>query len=93
MAQNDYAKKLQQKKEKELNDARLEGFQFACNLVAIGLNELYNFGADRISRLEDWCTEKMNGEISKDPEVAAYGILRRIEQIRGKKRVGMLAKH
>lgn len=80
----DYATRLQLKKAKELSDASTEAFTFAGNLIAVALNEKFGFGAKRLKILEEEATRILNEEFGGDPEVAAYGMKRRIEQIRGK---------
>lgn len=81
---NEYARKLQIKKAQEISDAHKAGFDFACYLLTVGLNELFGFGADRLKKLEQWCNDVMENEFGKDIEVASYGLKRRIEQIMGR---------
>lgn len=81
---NAYAVKLQLKKNKEIANAHADAFTFCGNLIAIALNNLYGFGKDRLTAVEKEAQRILEEEFGDDPEVAAYGMKRRIEQIRGK---------
>ena len=81
---NAYAVKLQAKKNKEIANAHADAFTFCGNLIAIALNNLYGFGKDRLTAVEKEAQRILEEEFGDDPEVAAYGMKRRIEQIRGK---------
>ena len=76
-----YATELQVKKAVREVELHKRGFDFACYLITVGLNELYGFGYDRLKRLEEWCNEAMANDFHDDIEVATAGLTRRIEQI------------
>ena len=79
---NQYAQTLKKKKAREISQATQEGFDFALNLCAVGLNNLFGFGQGRIARLEKELTRILEEEFGSDMEKASYGLARRIEQIR-----------
>lgn len=76
-----YAAELMAKKALQRMDDHQAGFDFACYLLTVGLNELYGFGYDRLKKLEDWCNDALDNEFGKDREAAAYALKRRVEQI------------
>ena len=76
-----YATELMYKKAQQRVDDHQAGFDFACYLITVGLNELFGFGYDRLRKLEDWLNDAIDNEFSKDREVAAYALKRRVEQI------------
>lgn len=82
--QNAYAIKMQQKKAAELERVNREGFDFALKLCVVALNNVFGFGADRITKLEKEINRLIEEEFSGDVEKAAYDIIRRIDQIRKK---------
>ena len=82
--QNAYAIKMQQKKAAELERVNREGFDFALKLCVVALNNVFGFGADRITKLEKEINRLIEEEFSDDVEKAAYDIIRRIDQIRKK---------
>ena len=59
-----------------------EGFDFALNLCAVALNNIFGFGNGRLTRLENEITRLLNDEFGHDLESASYGLAKRIEQIR-----------
>lgn len=82
---NQYALELQRRKQKKSADDTLQGVQFGLYVVAVALNNLYGFGADRLSRLEAEVNRIIEEEFGNDMEKASYELAQRIEQIRGKK--------
>ena len=81
---NSYAQKLLNQKARDLQQAQLEGMQFMGSLTVVALNNLFGFGKDRLQAVEDEINRLIVDEFGDDPEVAAYGLKKRIEQIRGK---------
>lgn len=63
----------------------MECVEFGLYVVAVALNNLYGFGADRLSRLEAEVNRIIEEEFGNDMEKASYELAQRIEQIRGKK--------
>ena len=82
---NQYALELQRRKRKKSADDTLQGLQFGLYVVTVALNNLYGFGADRLSRLEAEVNRIIEEEFGSDMEKASYELAQRIEQIRGKK--------
>ena len=82
---NQYALELQRRKRKKSADDTLQGLQFGLYVVTVALNNLYGFGADRLSRLEAEVNRIIEEEFGNDMEKASYELAQRIEQIRGKK--------
>lgn len=58
--------------------------QFGLYVVAVALNNLYGFGADRLAKLEAEVNRIIEEEFGSDMETASYELAQRIEQIRGK---------
>lgn len=81
---NSYALKLKHQKMKELQNSTQDGFMLAGCLIAVSLNNLYGFGKDRLEAVEKEANRILEEEFSGDKEKAAYDLVRRIEQIRGK---------
>ena len=79
---NAYAVKLQEQRKKRDFENTKEGFDFALNLCAVALNNIFGFGNERITRRENEVTRLRNDECGHDLEIASYGLARRIEQIR-----------
>ena len=72
------------KRQAQIDEAVNDGFLLGTCLCVVALNEKFGFGAKRIETLETevqriWNEEFQNG----DMEVAAVGLKKRIEQIRG----------
>ena len=81
MANPTHATELQIRKAMQEMEMHRKGFDFACYLVTVGLNELYGFGYDRLKRLEDWMNDAMENEFHDDLEVATAGLIGCIDQI------------
>lgn len=79
---NAYAVKLQQRKAAELHEATTEGFDFALNLCAVALNNIFGFGDERLTRLENEVTRILEEDFASDMEKASYGLANRVKQIR-----------
>lgn len=82
---NQYALELQRRKQQRSADDTLQGLQFGLYVVAVALNNLYGFGADRLAKLEAEVNRIIEEEFGSDMEKASYELAQRIEQIRGKK--------
>ena len=82
---NQYALELQRRKWKRSAHDTLQGVQFCLYVVAVALNNLYGFGADRLSRLEAEVNRLIEEEFKIDTEKASCELAQRIEQIRRKK--------
>lgn len=83
---NAYALKLAAQRTAREVQAHQDGAQFALNLCAVALNNVYGFGRERLERLERLEREVnrlLEEEFGHDLELAAEGLARRIEQIRG----------
>lgn len=79
---NAYAVKLQQRKAAELHEATTEDFDFALNLCAVALNNIFGFGDERLTRLENEVTRILEEDFASDMEKASYGLKNRVKQIR-----------
>lgn len=82
---NQYALELQRRKQQRSADDTLQGVQLGLYVVAVALNNLYGFGADRLSRLEAEVNRIIEEEFGSDMEKASYELVQRIGQIREKK--------
>lgn len=80
---NAYAQKLAAQRTAREVQAHQDGAQFALNLCAVALNNIYGFGRERLERLEQEVNRLLEEEFGHDLELAAEGLTRRIEQIRG----------
>ena len=82
---NAYALQLARKKVEREIELNKEGVQFGLDLCVVALNNVYGFGRERLERLEREVNRLLEEEFGHDLELAAEGLARRIEQIRGEK--------
>lgn len=82
---NAYALHLARKKVEREMELNKEGVQFGLDLCVVALNNLYGFGNKRITALEKEINRLLEEEFGKDLEAAAYGMAKRIKQIRGER--------
>jgi len=61
-----------------------DGRDFTLSLLTVTLNELYNFGNERINATNTKMQELWDKEFKDDPETGARHLMERIEQIKHK---------
>lgn len=81
---NAFAGKLLQIKQQEYGNGVWDGLKMGLDICAIALNHQYQFGPERLKRLESKVQELMNEIIdTNDPEITQHRIKKALDQIWG----------